>query len=340
MAEPELRTVLPALILILLLSCLTSGAEEVKVLYDLTVEGEVGQNITLRCGVQNSTSSKLQFIQTEWSKKEGGNSKLAVYHHSLGLQLFRPGVSLQTESQDMMMGSYLHLHGLSRSDRGVYVCDITTFPLGSIRRETEVKVKGLQFSSTHAPEATPTQEPRPPVTQLSTLPSDPTEPDPTEPNHTEPDPTEPDHTEPDPTEPDPTEPDPTEPDHTGPDPTEPEPRTLSPAVTDSGSVSGSAQEWSTERTQNQTVSGPEEANRTLTSEGRPQLRAPQRPQERTSREAQLLHRAVCFWCCSSSFLSCCWSLWLLSSTIDASRGRGWTCRLPSNLLLLQSSTQL
>lgn len=121
--------------------CLT-GLRDVEVLHSKTVETTVGQNITLPCLIKNTTDLKL--VHTEWSKRGKTNSKLAVYVPGSGIHLVRPNVAMQIKEhdEDMLMGSYLHLQRVDKSDSGVYVCDITTFPMGSLRGETEVKVEG------------------------------------------------------------------------------------------------------------------------------------------------------------------------------------------------------
>ncbi|KAG7217046.1 hypothetical protein INR49_027585 [Caranx melampygus] len=41
------------------------------------------------------------------------------------------------------MGTYLHLPAVNEWDSGIYTCDISSFPSGSIRRETELKIKDV-----------------------------------------------------------------------------------------------------------------------------------------------------------------------------------------------------
>ena len=90
----------------------------------------------------------------------------------------------------------------------------------------------------------PTQPTEPQPTEPKPTEPQPTEPKPTEPQPTEPQPTEPKPTEPQPTEPKPTEPQPTEPKPTEPQPTEPkptEPAPTEPAPTDPAPVTEPAE---------------------------------------------------------------------------------------------------
>ena len=102
----------------------------------------MGQNISLPCIVKNSTNIKV--VNTEWSKRENEIKKLALYTPGFGLHLFRPNVSIQTVYNDAknFMGSYLQLYEVEKENGGIYVCDVTSFPFGSIRAETVLKIKG------------------------------------------------------------------------------------------------------------------------------------------------------------------------------------------------------
>ncbi|XP_071392648.1 T-cell surface protein tactile isoform X2 [Centroberyx affinis] len=107
-----------------------------------TVEAVAGQNITLPCHVENKPG--LNVVQIEWKREN--NAKLVVHSQILGPHLFRPNVSIQIKNNDEadgIIGYNLHLQGVEKWDSGVYICDITTFPTGSIRREIELKVKDV-----------------------------------------------------------------------------------------------------------------------------------------------------------------------------------------------------
>ncbi|XP_053197857.1 nectin-3-like protein [Scomber japonicus] len=126
---------------LLLLASIVQGLRDVDLFHNETVEAVVGQNVSLPCIVRNITNLKV--VNTEWSKRENEIIKLALYTPGFGLRQFRPNVSIQTVYNDAknFMGSYLQLYEVERENSGIYVCDITTFPFGSVRVETELKIK-------------------------------------------------------------------------------------------------------------------------------------------------------------------------------------------------------
>ncbi|KAJ4930435.1 hypothetical protein JOQ06_019437 [Pogonophryne albipinna] len=121
---------------LLLLSSITQGLQQdVDILHYEKMEAVVGENVTLPCIIQSSPS--LTIVSVEWRKNKSGNTKLAVYSPNLGLRKFWPNVTMQ----NVPNGSYLHLHDVETWDSGFYICEIATFPLGTIRSETELKIK-------------------------------------------------------------------------------------------------------------------------------------------------------------------------------------------------------
>lgn len=105
-----------------------------------TTEAEVGQNISLPC-IINSTDN-LKIANIEWRKK---NTKLALYSPIHGAYVFRPNITIKPVNNNVFFGGYLHLPAVNEWDSGIYVCDTVTFPLGTIRREIELKIKGTVF---------------------------------------------------------------------------------------------------------------------------------------------------------------------------------------------------
>lgn len=114
--------------------CLTGQ----NVFYKEKIEAVVGQDVRLPCIMEKRTG--LHIVSIEWSKNNDENTKLAVYSPKFGVYLFRTNVTMQIVNSST--GSYLNLPGVTEWDSGIYNCDLTTFPLGSIRRETELKIKG------------------------------------------------------------------------------------------------------------------------------------------------------------------------------------------------------
>ncbi|XP_023257383.1 T-cell surface protein tactile-like [Seriola lalandi dorsalis] len=131
-------TALGAAFSLLLYASVIQGLPDVeRTRYEVT-EAVVGQNITLPCTVKSDP--QLKIVNVEWSKK---NTKLALYSQLYGVHLFWPNVTIQIENDtaNKLMGSYLHLPAVNEWDSGIYICDIAAFPSGSIRRETELKIK-------------------------------------------------------------------------------------------------------------------------------------------------------------------------------------------------------
>ena len=126
-----------------LIFCLT-GSQDVEVFHYKKMEAVAGQDVVLPCTVNGRSDLKL--VSIEWSKNINEFTKLAVYSLSFGVYLFWPNISMQIE--DKTLGSNLHLPEVSKWDSGVYICDIITFPLGTIRRETQLEIQGKMEAKT------------------------------------------------------------------------------------------------------------------------------------------------------------------------------------------------
>lgn len=101
------------------------------------MEAVEGQDVALPC-LLNSTNTQLGNI--EWSRRRNETTRLVVYNAMFGLEYFWPDVSIQIENNTM--GSYLHLNQVTTRDSGTYVCELSTFPHGSIKRETVLIIRG------------------------------------------------------------------------------------------------------------------------------------------------------------------------------------------------------
>ncbi|KAM4620200.1 uncharacterized protein ACJ7VT_006903 isoform 2-T2 [Polymixia lowei] len=143
-------TVLGTAFSLLLLAPVIQGFNNkvvVEVFHDKTTEAAVGQNVSLPCIVENKPDLKI--VQIEWRKRDGNDTKLVVHSKGHGTHTFKPSIALQLKTNDSLeyglLGSYLQIHRVEKQDSGIYVCDITTYPLGSISTETELKVKDDQI---------------------------------------------------------------------------------------------------------------------------------------------------------------------------------------------------
>ncbi|XP_068572023.1 T-cell surface protein tactile [Cebidichthys violaceus] len=120
---------------LLLLASIIQGLQGAEVFYHKRMDAVVGQNVTLPCTVRNSPA--LTIVSIEWMKNK--NTKLAVYSPYKGLNLLWPNVTMQIENASM--GSHLQLYGVTTQDSGIYSCYISSFPLGSIWKETVLEIK-------------------------------------------------------------------------------------------------------------------------------------------------------------------------------------------------------
>ena len=120
-----------------------TGLEALKVIHFEKEEVAVGQNISLPCIFNDTFDVKIS--QIEWRKKP--SLKLVVHHVKVGPHYFRNDVWLQTEvgDNDTLQGSYLQLFNTQVNDSGTYVCELITYPYGSMSRETQLEVKGKKY---------------------------------------------------------------------------------------------------------------------------------------------------------------------------------------------------
>lgn len=117
--------------------CLT-GRQDAEIFRKEKVDVQAGQNVTLPCVIESTPSVHIGLI--EWSKNRNENKKLVLYSSTFGEKRFSTNVTLTIDIKTM--ASYLHLYGVTKWDSGIYICSLSTFPLGSIRGETELRVRG------------------------------------------------------------------------------------------------------------------------------------------------------------------------------------------------------
>ncbi|XP_055792815.1 putative per-hexamer repeat protein 5 [Salvelinus fontinalis] len=143
--------------LLLLLSSISQGVHGVAVFHRESVRAVEGEDITLPCLLEEKEGRKPVISQVEWRKKgEIEDHKLVVYNPRFGETLIWPNVTLDVlwdkdknkdTDKDKLMGTSLVLKGVEARDSGRYICDITTYPNGSIRKVTRLKVEGPATTS-------------------------------------------------------------------------------------------------------------------------------------------------------------------------------------------------
>ncbi|XP_061595277.1 uncharacterized protein si:ch1073-15f19.2 [Cololabis saira] len=132
------RTALGIAFSLQLLVSVIQGRRDVELFHHPTLDAVAGDSVALPCILK--APADLNVASIEWRKND---HKLVVFHPHLGENLLWPNVTFRAEKndQDKLMGSSLLLTGVTEWDSGVYTCDITSFPLGSIKGETRLTVR-------------------------------------------------------------------------------------------------------------------------------------------------------------------------------------------------------
>lgn len=130
--------------------CLT-GRQDVEVFHLPKEEAIVGQDVALPCHLKNSTGLHIESIV--WSRHGHDNTNLVVYNSGFGYKLYQPNVTIQILNGST--GSILNILGVTKRNSGIYICTLTLFPSGSIRRQTELMIRGKKKANAHVYTDTP-----------------------------------------------------------------------------------------------------------------------------------------------------------------------------------------
>ncbi|KAM9456447.1 CD166 antigen-like [Clarias gariepinus] len=131
---------------ILIIISILQGIQSVSIEHKTEVNATVGQKISLPC-IMPEKHPKI--IQLQWHKEgKHGHQKLVTfnptfptyYYANVTLQLVPETNSTNTDKR----GSILHLQNVTEEDSGEYVCDIASFPDGSIKSSTNVQITVLK----------------------------------------------------------------------------------------------------------------------------------------------------------------------------------------------------
>lgn len=116
-----------------------TGVKNAELLFNDTVEAEVGQNITISCF---KDFIDYGIVDVKWTKN--GGTKLAVYNLVHKEYRFWPNVTIQAKENDEkhLISADLYLSRVSKWDSGTYSCEVAKFPLGYFTSETKLTVKG------------------------------------------------------------------------------------------------------------------------------------------------------------------------------------------------------
>ncbi|XP_041657859.1 T-cell surface protein tactile [Cheilinus undulatus] len=121
---------------LLLLASIIQGLQDVEVFHYEKMDALVGQNVILPCTIRNP---EIRTTIIEWKKMP--DEKLVVHSPAYGSNYIWPNVTILTQTESL--GS-LKLSKVTKWDSGVYVCDLSTFPNGAIRRETTLVIKDVE----------------------------------------------------------------------------------------------------------------------------------------------------------------------------------------------------
>ncbi len=115
--------------------------------YNASANAVEGQNISLQCIV--GEEHNLKIIQLEWIKQQTDNErndmKIVVFHPGFPIKYFQSGHLLETVTGSKtreLQGSILTLQTVTVNDGGNYICEITSYPNGLIKRTTKLQVTG------------------------------------------------------------------------------------------------------------------------------------------------------------------------------------------------------
>ncbi|XP_006901322.1 PREDICTED: poliovirus receptor-related protein 2 [Elephantulus edwardii] len=137
------------LLLLLLLHFWETGAQDVRVHVLPEVRGVLGNTVELPCQLL-SPSNNVRISQVTWQRLDaaGGTPNVAVFHPAYGPSFpsLKPGqerlsfVSIGKGSGANLQDATLAFKGLRVGDEGNYTCDFATFPNGTIRGVTWLRV--------------------------------------------------------------------------------------------------------------------------------------------------------------------------------------------------------
>ncbi|XP_039889131.1 nectin-3-like protein isoform X2 [Simochromis diagramma] len=132
--------VLRMVLTLLLLAPISQGIQGVELFHYEKMEAVVGQNVSLPCTLKSATDNKI--VSIEWRKETNKTTKLVLYSQFYGFHLFWQNITIQIEKNGTdVLGSHLKLSDVKKSDEGIYVCDMATFPDGSKKVKTQLIIK-------------------------------------------------------------------------------------------------------------------------------------------------------------------------------------------------------
>ncbi|KAK7120491.1 hypothetical protein R3I94_020483 [Phoxinus phoxinus] len=129
----------------LLILCMIQGTYGMFIHHNVSVTAVEGQNVSLACFVGEEHEIKVN--QLEWIKQQNGDEKndkkIVVFHPEMPAYYIQKGpllTPLTSSKTGKLKGSVLTLYEVTMKDSGNYICEITSYPNGSIKTITMLQV--------------------------------------------------------------------------------------------------------------------------------------------------------------------------------------------------------
>ncbi|XP_051845393.1 nectin-2 isoform X1 [Antechinus flavipes] len=168
----------PTALPLLLLLFLETGAQNIQVRVPAEVRGLLGRDEKLPCHLL-SEKAEIRVSQIMWLRLDryGNNQSVAAFHPTYGANFpnsgpydqhmsFLMGNSRQSEAE--LRDATLLLKGLRAEDEANYTCEFVTFPWGSSKGVTWLRVLAEPQNHAEAQEVTLVSEPKPMARCVST----------------------------------------------------------------------------------------------------------------------------------------------------------------------------
>lgn len=135
----------PTYKLFIFLCMIQQGTYGELIHYNVSATAVEGQNVSLQCIV--GEEHDITIIQLEWIKQQKANEKndqkIVVVHPGFPTRYIKSVSLLETvmsSKTGKLQGSILTLPTVTVNDSGNYICEITSYPNGSIKRTTKLQV--------------------------------------------------------------------------------------------------------------------------------------------------------------------------------------------------------
>ncbi|KAK7125828.1 hypothetical protein R3I93_021255 [Phoxinus phoxinus] len=113
--------------------------------HNVSVTAVEGQSVSLPCFV--GEEHEIIVIQLDWIKQQNGDEKndkkIVVFHPAMPAFYIQKGpllTPLTSSKTGKLQGSVLTLYQVTMKDSGNYICEITSYPNGLIKRITKLQV--------------------------------------------------------------------------------------------------------------------------------------------------------------------------------------------------------